>query len=401
MRGSCPSKIMSSFALGTIVALGYLGGTMQLSGQRLWVMALVFWGGLAGLSPWVQACQTPVFRYALERWKPSVYPLLIFHRGPLTPPQQTILAGLRHVVETQKLANVAVRLVDVAATMPAGVESVWKAQTNASLPWVVLRYPDTEADAPSAWAGPLTAQNLERLLDSPLRRAVARGLAAGHAAVWILLESGQSSADERAAALLDQELKRAHRRIELAADPDAPENTNLTLEVSFQWLRSPRQAAEEEIFVHTLLSVEPELATRKTPIVVPVFGRGRALCALPETQITPAVLREAIEFLTGACSCEVKELNPGLDVLMSANWEEVAGANRYSEPPPPQLLGLGGLVEKTNAPAAPLEAVGGTSDSPAEPPAAPKRVLRMVWLTGGGLLAMLALATWWVTRRAK
>jgi hypothetical protein len=374
---------------------------MKFSSPRLWGMVIILWAGLAGLTHNVHACQTPVFRYALERWKPSVYPLLIFHRGPLTPPQENAIATLRQMAETQKLANVAVRLVDVSAAMPPGVETVWKAQTNAQLPWAVLRYPDTEADSPSAWAGPLTVQNLERLLDSPLRRAVARGLASGHAAVWLLLESGQREADERAAALLEKELQRAHRRIELAADPDAPENTNLTLEVSFQMLRSPRQAPEEALFVHTLLSVEPELAARTTPIVVPIFGRGRALCALPEAQITPAVLREAIEFLTGACSCEVKELNPGLDLLMTANWEEVIGGIRYSEPPPPQLLGLGGLVEKTNPPAPPLQTAAVNADISPAPPAGSSRVMRMVWLTGGGLLVILALATLWVTRRPK
>ena len=40
--------------------------------------------GLLILAPAVgQACSIPVFRYALERWQPSPYDVLIFHRGPL------------------------------------------------------------------------------------------------------------------------------------------------------------------------------------------------------------------------------------------------------------------------------------------------------------------------------
>jgi hypothetical protein len=31
------------------------------------------------------ACSVPVFRYALERWQPSKYELVVFHKGPLRP----------------------------------------------------------------------------------------------------------------------------------------------------------------------------------------------------------------------------------------------------------------------------------------------------------------------------
>ncbi|MHC4325947.1 MAG: hypothetical protein ACYSUX_16880, partial [Planctomycetota bacterium] len=32
-------------------------------------------------------------------------------------------------------------------------------------------------------------------------------------------------------------------------------------------------------------------------------------------------LREAIAFITGPCGCEVKMLNPGVDLLMAENWD--------------------------------------------------------------------------------
>jgi len=45
----------------------------------------------------VLACSVPVFRYALERWEPSPYVLMVFHRGPMAPadkePVELIVKG--------------------------------------------------------------------------------------------------------------------------------------------------------------------------------------------------------------------------------------------------------------------------------------------------------------------
>jgi len=57
------------------------------------------------------------------------------------------------------------------------------------------------------------------------------------------------------------------------------------------------------------------------PIVFPVFGRGRALFALVGEGINSDNLREAIAFITGPCGCEIKMMNPGVDLLMSVNWD--------------------------------------------------------------------------------
>jgi hypothetical protein len=131
------------------------------------------------------------------------------------------------------------------------------------------------------------------------------------------------------------------------------------------------------------------MAEMKSPVAVPVFGRGRALCALPGEQITPPVLKEAIAFLTGSCSCEVKELNPGLDLLMTANWAEAVEGRRLSDPPLPTLIGLGSLTapakpKATNAPAL-----------AAATPAAPEqgRLYRHIIIFSLGLLAVVGLAT--------
>jgi hypothetical protein len=354
------------------------------------LLGLVLLGGEA------RACITPVFRYALERWEPSSYPLYVFHRGPLTTGDQTILGPLRQISETQRLANVTVLAVDVNAPLPKGVEPIWKAQTNASLPWMVLRYPDAEPEAPSAWAGPLTRDNARQLVDSPLRRAVAQGIAGGQSAVWVLLESGDQAQDDKAAALLATELKKAARVIELPPDPALDQTNGVALKVSFSLIRSPRNAPQEALFTHMLLSVDEELASLKTPVAVPIFGRGRALCALPGEQILPEVLKEAIAFMTGACSCEVKEMNPGLDLLMTADWDAAVAGKRLSDHPPPALMGLGGLVEKTD----PTTNRTGKTSVVADvsvPPASGNWYRGLIWF-GIGLVGVLVLATLFVVR---
>ena len=40
--------------------------------------------------------------------------------------------------------------------------------------------------------------------------------------------------------------------------------------------------------------------------------------------IHAANILEASAYLCGACSCEIKEQNPGIDLLMTADWEPVA-----------------------------------------------------------------------------
>ncbi|HVJ87615.1 MAG TPA: hypothetical protein VM452_18285, partial [Caulifigura sp.] len=57
--------------------------------------------------------------------------------------------------------------------------------------------------------------------------------------------------------------------------------------------------------------------------VFPVFGRLRALLPLVGPGITPENIRGSARFLAGACSCQVKEQNPGFDLLMNAHWDEL------------------------------------------------------------------------------
>ena len=63
-----------------------------------------------------------------------------------------------------------------------------------------------------------------------------------------------------------------------------------------------------------------------------IFGRGRALDALIGKGINADTIAEAAKFLCGACSCQVKRLNPGVDLLIAANWDTILNAEDAAQP---------------------------------------------------------------------
>jgi len=78
----------------------------------------------------------------------------------------------------------------------------------------------------------------------------------------------------------------------------------------------------------------------KKPMAFPLFGRGRALCALVGKDINADNALEISEFLVGQCSCLVKADSPGADMLFRADWETAADVGPARPAQPPVLVGL-------------------------------------------------------------
>jgi hypothetical protein len=86
--------------------------------------------------------------------------------------------------------------------------------------------------------------------------------------------------------------------------------------------------SDEQFLTSLLKGFEPDSIDNGQPLVVPVFGRGRALEVIPAGQVNAGLVEDLTLFLCGACSCQVKERNPGFDLLISAKWEaELFGEN--------------------------------------------------------------------------
>jgi hypothetical protein len=154
-------------------------------------------------------------------------------------------------------------------------------------------------------------------------------LADGQTTVWVVLESGQKEIDDAAVRQVETQMRQLEQTLklpELTSDPSDELLANTPLKVAFSVLRVPQGAIEERSLAGMLSRCEPDLLDRPNPIVFPVFGRGRALLPLIGAGITEKNIHDAAEFLVGPCSCQVKELNPGFDLLLSADWDSLLTA---------------------------------------------------------------------------
>ena len=268
------------------------------------------------------ACDVPVFRYALERWAPDPYEVIVFHKGSLTPEDRGALDRLRGDLENGTAqANAVLREVDLSAVVHPALEEMWRAQETSGLPWLALRNTKSLQAGEAVWAGRFEPGALAALLDSPARREIARRLLGGDCAVWVLLESGDAQADDAVARLLDAQLRRLENELELPVPQGGEVEGALELEIAFSFIRMSRSDVAELAFVQMLLQSEWDLAGGSAPLAFPVFGRGRILYALVGDGISADNIREACAFLVGPCSCQIKDLSPGTDLLMTADWD--------------------------------------------------------------------------------
>jgi hypothetical protein len=280
------------------------------------------------------ACSIPVFRYALERWTPSLYDIVIFRNGDFSRAQLTMLESIG-----RRTANAEIRSVDLAGKMDEEDQELWKAQKKTGdLPWVVVRFPGSDAKSPLAWSGTLSREGLLAALESPARAEISKRLMAGDSCVWVVLGSSNKENDDRTAKTLSIELKRLESTLTLPEiAPDGPQiQSPLPLKLKFSVLRVARDDPREAALVQMLRVAEPQFAESEEALVIPVIGRGRAISALPASRVDGERIGAFAEFISGQCSCEVKDLNPGIDVLMTANWDAIfeEGRDPAADEPP-------------------------------------------------------------------
>jgi hypothetical protein len=95
------------------------------------------------------------------------------------------------------------------------------------------------------------------------------------------------------------------------------------------------------------MNVEEDLENYSDqPMVFPVFGRGRFLRPLVGEGINPGNIEMASAYVCGACSCQVKSGNPGIDLLSHVDWYSyLEGSEVVHDRELPPLTGTADLVE--------------------------------------------------------
>ena len=352
-------------------------------------------------------CDTPVYRYAMYNWNAAPYQVFFFHDsrlegsdsnadGPHVDGQsQEANRLLREMSASDRPLNVNLIEVDVSdphfEQLPFAVKEAWRRwrQKNDSKissgshaifsPW-----------GRELFAGRLDVDTVRAMAESPARKRLCELLQEGHIVAVCL--TADKDANNRSVAEAVETLPKVLPLVEL-------------LEVSAS---DPKEAW----FVKTLMAAEPDLEEyADETMVFMAYGRARAMLPYVGKGVTAENLARGIAFLSGACSCQVKADNPGIDLLTRWDWASAAdvmaaddeeapaldGQLVYHEFDPAELSGgQNGLPDNRFADTklpngqTPASRTADVADENIAPPAEGSFAMRQAWYLGGGLAVVVA-----------
>lgn len=293
--------------------------------RHAWLPLTVAIAGVLLLGRSSDACSVPVFRYALERWPADLFEVDVFFRGTLTPEQRAIVSQLEDQSQINGGdVNWEVIHCNLDNELADDLRTVGDALGDVPLPHVVLRRPGGRRGSAVVWSGPLSDVK-PSLWTSPARGDLIERLAKGDSVVWLVFRGDDEAASREVVESLREQLPRLAAEMPLPAGVGLPGSellTKLPLEVRFSILEVDGRSADEAMFRHLVTRGVLDDVGDDDSIVVPVFGRGRAMTTLKGESIDESLLAECSGFLCGACSCQVKQTNPGFDLLLAINWDE-------------------------------------------------------------------------------
>ena len=164
--------------------------------RKLCIIALAISGICMSWTPMkANACAIPVFRYALERWPPYPYQIVVFYKNSLDKKEEKAIEALE-----ESHSNLVGWYVDLNDKLPEELKPIWKEEKKkATLPWLVVRYPGQfwdVVDSKTFWSGPFDLQKLSEVTDSPARTKFVRSMLSGISTVWVYVEGGNKKDDD-------------------------------------------------------------------------------------------------------------------------------------------------------------------------------------------------------------
>ena len=347
------------------------------------------------MSSWATAwaCSTPVYRYAMYNWAPGPYEVYYFQRAE--PPKQDaeVLGLLTQPRDTEEG--------DKANIMLAKIDPNRKEHLNRLAPWVLKAW-ETHAKAKenfflfmTPWGGELFAGQLDpatlkAMLDSPLRRRIGKLLQDGNAALLLVVAPPGEKRTKKIEKTIDEVIARVGAVQSEEPAKSSPADKKRPVEASEEEgdSSSPLKVARltvssedpaEKWLIRMMMLSEKDLEDEAAePIVFPIFGRGRVLPPLIGAGITVDNLMECMGYVSGPCSCQIKDQNIGGDLLMTWNWEATAEQWAADDPmadpaenndPAPRQVAIASTEQKVQQ--APRNAAVAPPSSPAPPPSSP------------------------------
>ena len=285
------------------------------------------------------SCSTPVFRYALEMWPAYSYVIEVIHDGNLSSSQQKAFDLLKNAASSDISTNLKI------------IEKAQSNTSNSEVAMIKMSFPEEHKIPGTLWQGPLTKENVEKIINSPSRKQALENIRRGDAAVWLFLESGNTERDDKQFKVLQKELVRLSKTLKLSETATDVSGKLLDIKVintgvNFSLVRIDRNDPLEEVFINILLGTEADLQYFKNaPLAFPMFGQGRVLYALAGNGIKSKNIETACSTIIGWCSCTIKDDNPGTDLLFMANWDSIIGDSSWIQPEQiPEITGLSGFI---------------------------------------------------------
>jgi hypothetical protein len=309
---------------------------------------LVWFLAICGAIPFAvreaESCSVPVFRYALERWKPDPYKGIFIYRGKLSTQDKVLLQQLEKITQnTENPFNLRVRPVEVEAFGEEKLIGLLKSPIPGKLPVLAIWYPNQLGQSAPFWMQAVISAGLKALMDSPKRRQLTESLINGESIVWIFIPSGNSSKDDSTQKLLRGELDRAVDT--LAKNPSFVSAGSKGKKLTYRCpiLTVSRSDPQERFFLDMLLHSEAALSEHKDePAVFAVFGRGRMWSGMFGERINQKNIQGIVSYLAASCSCEIKAQHPGMDLLLAASWDRVVMGELFAndDNSTPELTGV-------------------------------------------------------------
>lgn len=328
-----------------------------------WLLVAICWSGIPAMA---RACSTPVYRYAMYNWAPGSYEVYYFYRGEPLKDDAEVLGALSHPRDADQgeAANIILAKVNLDRKghldrLPPWVQKAWEPRAKTVKPVYLMMTPW----GAELFSGQLDTATLKAMLDSPLRRRIGKLLHEGHAALFLVVSPPGAEKTKQAEKMIDEiialmaaakpkdaqpkaslsgdDLKGARKATSSDKDEHRPADTGQDDTDAVPPLKiarltvSPNDPAEKWLIRMLMLSEKDLEEESHQPFVFAVFGRGRALPPLIGEGITADNLGECMAYVSGPCSCQIKDQNIGGDLLMTWNWDATAEKLAAEEPPDP------------------------------------------------------------------